>query len=356
MIARRRNSPQAPTRPLYIRLLIRLGRLVALFCLIVGLGFGVFWWLGLRMPGRSFDGPMPDLNDAQRQLAAQMRADVTHLAATIGPRNVVHERALAESADWLMQRFSDIGYTAQRDAFEVHRVTCENIIAQKRGSTRPERIIVVGAHYDSCFDAPGANDNASGVAAVLALADMFRDADCPVTLRFACFVNEEPPYFQQQHMGSYVYAQRCRQRNDDIIAMLTPETIGCYSDAPGSQTYPLPMLNWVYPSEGTFIAFVGNMGSRDLVRRSVRAFRQNAAIPSEGAALPGWIPGVMWSDHWSFQQAGYDGVMITDTAPYRYTHYHTQDDTPDKVDYERAALVVEGIADVIRELAGVETQ
>jgi hypothetical protein len=108
----------------------------------------------------------------------------------------------------------------------------------------------------------------------------------------------------------------------------------------------------VYPATGNFIAFVGNYGSRRLVRQVVGSFRRQAEFPSEGGAVPGFLPGIGWSDHWSFWQEGYPALMVTDTAPFRYPHYHRVTDTPDKLDYDRTARVVSGLEAVVRELAG----
>jgi Zn-dependent M28 family amino/carboxypeptidase len=198
--------------------------------------------------------------------------------------------------------------------------------------------------------APGANDNGSGVAAMLALARRFAGKPAQHTLRFVAFVNEEPPYFLTGQMGSFVYAGRCKAHGDRISAMISLETIGYFSDAPHSQTYPAPGLGVFYPSIGNFIGFVSNVPSRHLLRRAIALFRKHANIPSEGAALPAFIPGVSWSDQWSFWQHGYPGIMITDTAPFRYPHYHSATDTPDKLDYDRFALVVSGMEKVIEEL------
>ncbi len=167
------------------------------------------------------------------------------------------------------------------------------------------------------------------------------------------FVNEEPPYFQSAQMGSWVYAKACHDRDENVVAMISLETIGYYSDAPNSQHYPFP-FGLLYPSTADFIAFVGNTASRALVRETVASFRRHAQFPSEGAAVPGWITGVGWSDHWAFWQEGYPALMVTDTAPFRYPHYHDSTDTPDKLDYERFARVVDGLAGVVGDLADAE--
>jgi hypothetical protein len=227
--------------------------------------------------------------------------------------------------------------------------TCHNIEAEIRGA-RPE-IVVIGAHYDSVFGSPGANDNGSGVAALLALARRFAGKPTGQTLRFVAFANEEPPYFQTEQMGSLVYARQCKARGDQISAMISLETMGYFSDAPGSQTYPSLGIRPFYPSTGNFIGFVGNIRSRALLHRAILLFRQQAKLPSEGGALPSFLPGVGWSDQWAFWQCGYPAFMITDTAPFRYPHYHEATDTPDKLDYDRFALVVSGVEKMIAELA-----
>jgi hypothetical protein len=186
---------------------------------------------------------------------------------------------------------------------------------------------------------------------LLALARRFAAKVTSPTLRFVAFVNAEPFYFQTPQMGSYVYASRCKAHGDKITAMISLETIGYFSDAPGSQTYPAPGLGLFYPKVGNFIGFVANTHSRALLRRAMSIFRAQKKIPSEGAALPAFIPGVAWSDQWSFWQHGYPALMITDTAPFRYPHYHLSSDTPDKLDYDRFTLVVSAMQAVIADLA-----
>ena len=233
-------------------------------------------------------------------------------------------------------------------------MTCCNLAAEISGTSRADEIIVIGGHYDSVLveslPCPGANDNASGAAATLALARAFAELTPQRTVRFVLFVNEEPPFFQNPFMGSWIYAKRCRERDENIVAMFSLETIGYYSDERGSQKYPFP-LGLLYPSTGNFIAFVGNVGSRKLVRESIGSFRRHAEFPSEGGALPGSMPGVGWSDHWAFWQEGYPALMVTDTAPFRYPHYHQASDTPDKLDYDRMSRVVDGLERVVSDLA-----
>ena len=307
--------------------------------------------IGCIMPGRSYQGPWVPLSKEEALLKDALRRDVEHLAGTIGERSVEQYAGFMAAKGFLESSLRGAGYEARLQEYEVSGKACFNIEAEIRGKDRPKEIVVIGAHYDSVEGCPAANDNGTGTAAVLALARVFAGAATSRTLRFVCFANEEPPRFTTELMGSRVYARRCRERKEDIVAMLSLETIGWYSDEKESQKYPFP-FSLVYPSTGNFIGFVGNLSSYGLVRKTVRSFRAHTQFPSEGVATWSKIPGIGWSDHWSFWQEGYDAVMVTDTAPFRYPHYHMASDTPDKIRYEPFARVVSGLRNVVEDLAG----
>jgi hypothetical protein len=310
----------------------------------------------LRMPGHSYEGPAPVLTSDQILLRNQLRTHVERLAGTLGDRNAATQYAnLAAAADYIEGVFSNQGYVVQRQAYIPRQSaargrTCDNIVVEIQGTVRPDEIVIFGAHYDSVMGCPGANDNASGVAALLELARLQSGQPSARTLRFVAFVNEEPPFFWTGDMGSAVYAARCRARNENIVAMLSLETLGYYSDAPHSQKYPSPVFEWFFPATGNFVGFIGSSSARALVRKTVASFRHHAAFPSQGAALPGVISGVEWSDNWGFSGQGYPALMVTDTAPFRYSYYHTPHDTPDKLDYDRFAYVVSMLEKVMIDL------
>jgi hypothetical protein len=301
------------------------------------------WILCVRMPGRSHRGAFPPSTERQEELAAELRRDVHALAAEIGERSVRRREARHRAAGLVADRLREAGLEP--------RIRDGNVAGELRGSRIPGEIVIVGAHYDSAEGSPGANDNATGVAATLALARRFARSAPERTLRFVAFANEEPPSFGTDAMGSRIDARACRERGEDIVAMLSLETLGCYTDEPGSQRYPLPLLNLLYPDRGDFVTFVGNVASRSLVRRAIGAFRERAEFPSEGAALPGWIPGVGWSDHDSYWREGYPAIMVTDTALFRDPRYHTAGDRPEHVDFGRFARAVEGLVAVVEELS-----
>lgn len=305
------------------------------------------------MPGSSHTGPMKPLTRTEDRIRDNLRAHVEHLANTIGVRNLNVPGSLELSTQYLAKTLSASGYSGSNIRllpYEIGRREALNIEVEIPGNSRPDQIVIVGAHYDTVPHTSGANDNASGVAAVLELARMMRGRPAAATIRFVLFANEEPPYFQTPLMGSYAYARELRRQEANVTAMLSLETIGYYTDEPHSQKYPFP-LNLLYPGTGDFIAFVGDLRSRGLVRRSARAFREAVDFPSEGAAIPRFLPGVDWSDHWSFREHGYSGIMVTDTAPYRYAHYHLPGDTPGRLDYHGMARVLTGLESVIRSLA-----
>jgi len=315
--------------------------------IVVAAVLALLWWFGMKMPGKNISKAAP-LSPDEVALREELRGDVQKLAGEIGERNMWHYVQLNAAADYIEKSFSGAGLHPRRDSYEVRGQPCHNLEAGISGAL-PE-IILIGAHYDSVSGSPGANDNGTGVAAMLALARRFAAGQPKHTLRFVAFVNEEPPYFLSGEMGSLVYAGRCKARGDKIFAMISLETIGYFSDAPNSQIYPSRVLGAFYPNVGNFIGFVSNVHSRTLLRQLVALFRKKAKIPSEGAALPWFIPGVSWSDQWSFWKHGYPGIMVTDTAPFRYPYYHSAADTPDKLDYDRFALVVRGMQNVIEDL------
>jgi Zn-dependent M28 family amino/carboxypeptidase len=305
------------------------------------------------MPGTSFQGPLPPLTQQQKVLKEHLDHHVFTLAGTIGERNIWHYEALEASAAYIGATLQAEGHQVTAQPFNVKGQQIRNLEMLIRGTTQPNKTVIVGAHYDSVLGSPGANDNATGVAALLEIARLLVNRNLVYSVRLVAFVNEEPPFFHTQNMGSRVYAKRARARGDRIVAMLSLETIGYYSDMEGTQQYPFP-FGLFYPSTGNFIGFVGNIASRALVRRAIDSFRCRTPFPSEGTAAPGWLPGISWSDHWAFWREGYPAIMITDTAPFRYPQYHRPGDRPEMVDYERLARVVSGLAEVVIDLAGGE--
>jgi hypothetical protein len=308
----------------------------------------------IAMPGDSFRGALPAFTADERAAAQRMRADVIALADELGERRVGLGMSLSRATIQLLKRLQPLASRGVRPPWledvgaQGHHA--QNIAIDLPGATSGE-LVVVGAHYDSAPGTAGANDNGSGVAVLLELLQRFAARPPARPLRFVLFANEEPPFFQTAGMGSLTHAAGAKARGERILAMLSLETLGYYSDRPGSQAYPWP-LSLAYPDTGNFVAFVGDRSSAALVRRAIGVFRKTTAFPSEGAALPSGVPGVGWSDHWSFWQHGYPGVMVTDTAVFRDPNYHRASDRSGHIDFERLARVTTGLERVVRDLVG----
>jgi hypothetical protein len=308
-------------------------------------------WYMLAVPGRGHTGALPAATAAERDLAQRLQAHVTAIASS--PRNVQRDEALEKAARYIEQTLSQLGYAIDRQIFSVDGSAVRNIEAtlEARAGTAAVRTLVVGAHYDSYEDSPGANDNATGTAAVLELARLLKNWQPQSTrLRLVLFVNEEPPYFRTVDMGSWRYAERLSQRGEDVRGMISLETLGAFSDKPGSQRYP-PPFGLIFPSTANFAAFVGLPGGRGFLHEVIGSFRKHMSFPSIGGVAPDIVPGIGWSDHWAFHQFGFPAVMITDTALFRYPHYHSPSDTPDKVDYDKLARITKGLEHVLRDIA-----
>ncbi len=279
----------------------------------------------------------------------EVERHVRALSESIGERNLAHPEALRRAAEYVEEELRRAGYRPADQSYEVGDERVRNIEAELPGSG--SEILVVGAHYDSALGTPGADDNASGVAALLELARSLARRRFVRTVRFVAFVNEEAPYFQTDSMGSRIYARRCRERGEPIALMLSLETIAYYSDRPGSQQYPFP-LNLFYPTTGNFLGFVGNLHSRGAASCLARRFRDASGFPAESATVPESLPAVDLSDHGSFWEQGYRAVLVTDTAMFRYPYYHSAEDLPDKLDFRQLARVVGGLEGAVTDLAG----
>lgn len=282
---------------------------------------------------------------------AALRHDVERLASDIGPRNIYHYPALEQAADFIRLSFTTSGFEPRRQQYSARGKSFENIEAELRGTSAASEIFVVGAHYDSRRHSPGADDNASGVAALLALSRRFAGRPFARTVRFVAFTNEERPFLRTKMMGSRVYAEECRDRNEHIVGMVSLESLGYRSARPGSQR--LSLFGLVAPRAGDFVAFVANRESRELMEHSARSFAEARMVAAERYVLPTNFPGAWSSDHWSFWKSGYPAFMVTDTAPLLNPHYHKVSDTPETLDYEWLSGIEQGMARVIESVATV---
>jgi hypothetical protein len=302
-------------------------------------------------PRQPFRGPLPAADAATNALAARLRTHVATLAAT--PRNIGTPQALENAARYIEQELIRAGAPPRLQTFDVDGVEVRNIevvLDPPDGGPRAATI-VIGAHYDSAEGTPGAHDNATGVAALLELARALGSSSPGrARLRLVFFVNEEQPYGKTPDMGSWQHARRLRDSGEAVTGMIALETIGYFSERPGSQAYP-PPFGLVYGDVGNFIAFVGMPRARSFLRRALAAFRAETPFPSIGGVAPGFLEGIDLSDHWAYDRFGIPAFMVTDTAPFRNPYYHEPNDLPETVDYESLARVTAGLERMLRRIS-----
>ncbi|OGX09084.1 MAG: hypothetical protein A2Z88_08210 [Omnitrophica WOR_2 bacterium GWA2_47_8] len=286
---------------------------------------------------------------SMEEFAQGPKDTIAYLSLNIGNRNYRDYENLNKTKEYIQSRFEDMGYAVELQDFKVGGKVFSNVIAYKP-SVSKGGVVIIGAHYDTCFN-PGADDNASGVAGLLELARLLRDEESKRQIKFIAFVNEEPLFFMTENMGSRVYAKRAKSEKEDIKAVVILEMIGFFSDTPFSQRY-LPLLGMFYPNRGNFIAIVGNFYSRNIVADLALSYQQGAAVPLETLLAPSFVPGVNFSDHWSFWKDGFKAVMVTDTGYLRYPHYHRQSDLPKELDFVRMNLFLHHFKKSVLELAG----
>jgi len=298
------------------------------------------------MPGRPYSGAI-ELTPTEDEIAANLRRHVEQLAQTIGIRHYERAGSLNAAADYIEAQFWQSGYQPSVQNFSYPGGIGKNVIVE-RGKTG--KLLVIGAHYDTVPNSPGANDNASGVAVMLEMARILSTAQLSQRIQLVAFDNEEHCAQQWEDTGSHHYAQNLKARGEQLIGMWSLETLGYYNQRPQSQKFP-PPLDLFYPDKGNFLAFVGNTDSRELVRQTIRLFRaEHAGFPAQGIAAPPKFRDTERSDHRSFWQVGYPALMVTDTANFRYPHYHTPDDTIDKVDFSSMARITRLLAGVASSL------
>jgi len=304
----------------------------------------------IHMPGSSLHGTLPPLDPLQEQLREDLTQHVRILAEDIGERRSEHMAALNRAADYIEAQLRSYGYVPA--VREFGDKPYRNISVELHGREKQDQIIVIGAHYDTVWGTPGADDNASGVAGLLEIARALQGKRFPRSVRLIAFCNEEEPFYGTDDMGSRVSAEHSRNRDENIVAMFSLEMIGYYADEPRSQRYP-HVIRPFYPDKGDFIAFVGNLDSRYVLHRAIAAFRRQRVFPSEGMVAPEWlVPDIRRSDQASYWFFGYPGVMITDTSNFRNYGYHNMGDTWKTLDYGRMARLVTGLTAMIRGLAG----
>jgi Zn-dependent M28 family amino/carboxypeptidase len=286
---------------------------------------------------------------SHEQLAERLRGHVQRLAsAPRPPRSREHEQARAyirghlESSGFRVEEFTD-----REDDW-----SCINLLTRPLPEDDRLPLVVIGAHYDSIPTSPGADDNASAVAALIELARWIgpRLRDDPPTgarLQLAAYDLEE-----YGMVGSWLHAKEIKKKRIPLRGMISLEMLGYIDHRPGSQKLP-PVVKHLYPDVGDFIGVCGNEASQDLLQVVTQAMRSVPGLPVEHIAVPGngeLLPETRLSDHSSFWDHGYAALMVTDTSFYRNPHYHQPSDTAETLDYPFLAKVTAGVCEAASRL------
>jgi Zn-dependent M28 family amino/carboxypeptidase len=293
----------------------------------------------------------PAVTTSDDSKVTRLYGHVEHLSVKIGSRSVFEYEKLEDTRRYIVSVLEALGYVPRLQTYEYDGKIFGNVIVTIPGTARAGEIILFGAHYDTVRGTPGADDNASAVAVLLELCRAIKDASFDRTVTCVFFTLEEPPIFGSEFMGSYIYARRARNEGEDIRAMVCLEMLGYYSDRKGGQGFPLPFMSLLYSTTPNFIAVVGNLRARSLVKRVSSSLRKSSSMPVETLTAVSVIPGVDLSDHRSFWQIGYPAVMLTDTAFYRNPHYHRAGDTIEHLDFVRMADLLDGVVQAARDLS-----
>jgi Zn-dependent M28 family amino/carboxypeptidase len=277
----------------------------------------------------------------QKQIVIEnLYRHVEYLSVKVGERHLWREGSLSKTADYIESALAAQGYSVGRQTFSCYGKSVSNLIAEKTGTD--QEVVILGAHYDTVPGTPRADDNASAVVGLLELARLLKETSIQKTLLFVAFVNEEPPCFGSDRMGSMVYAKKLKEQGLSIKVMISLEMIG-YFKKESIQTYPLPGMGLFYPKTGDFIGVVGNFHSHRYVSLFKKAIKRHSSIDTRSLTAPEFFGGINLSDNYSFWQHGYRAIMVTDTSFFRNRNYHQEEDTIETLNFESMAEVVKGL-------------
>jgi Peptidase family M28 len=274
--------------------------------------------------------------------SARLRRHLQYLVSTPAPRNHQHVAVLDSVARYLGRELARSGGRVAEQPYEAGGQTYRNVLASFGPETGPR--IIVGAHYDVCGEQPGADDNGSGVAALLELARLLgQQGPLRQRIDLVAYTLEEPPYFRTRHMGSYVHAKSLHDQGAEVRGMVALEMLGYYDERPGSQHYPFGPLSLIYGTRGNYVTAARKFGHGRFSRPFARHYRRLAQLPVRRFKAPAWLPGIDFSDHLNYWHFGYSALLLTDTAFYRNRHYHQPADTLEKLDLRRLALATDAV-------------
>lgn len=281
---------------------------------------------------------------------ARIECDVRSLAV---PRHRLSSpEALGEAEELVARRFDAVGLDVHRQSFEWKGQEFRNVVGVRAGSDPARPIVVVGAHFDSVAISPGADDNASGVAALLELSRLLAPRQFAATVHFVGFNLEEiqewvPPTYR---VGSRAYVSELKQKSTAVAGAFVLEMVGF--TGPRQAVLAGVQIFKRVPKAGTFLAAIGDAGSQALLEAMERSARDVVPLVTLAVPLRGYLlPDTRRSDNARFWDAGFPALLLTDTAELRNPNYHRPTDTPETLDYRFLGKVVEAVAGAVADVA-----
>ncbi|WP_082891138.1 M28 family peptidase [Chryseobacterium glaciei] len=266
---------------------------------------------------------------------------LTALTKTPQFRNYKNLDQLNTIAEYIHQNFNKYSDSTSFQEYKVGEETYKNVICSF--GTENKKRIIIGAHYDVCGDQQGADDNATGVTALLELARMLKGQKLNYRIDLVAYTLEEPPYFRTENMGSYIHAKYLKDNNIDVYGMASVEMIGYFKDEKNSQDYPLGILSWIYGNKGNYITLVRKIGAENFVKNFIEGFKDSNQVKAKIFSAPKFVTGIDYSDHLNYWKFGYSAMMITDTSFFRNKNYHQTTDRLETLDLKRMTKVIDGI-------------
>ena len=297
----------------------------------------------LLLPGRPALAQMVQPRSVAAADTARLRQHLTYLTTTPQPRSYQHPAVLDSVAAYVADRLRAAGaHEVGAQPYQVQGRTYCNVLGTFGPAAGPR--LVIGAHYDVCGEQPGADDNGTGVAALLELARLLgQQPSLPYRIELVAYTLEEPPFFRTANMGSYVHAAALKAAGIPVRGMVALEMLGYFDDRRGSQQYPIWPLKFIYGSRGNYVTVAQKFGNGPFGRRFARRYRRVAGLPVKRFKAPAWLPGIDFSDHLNYWKFGFPAVLLTDTAFYRNQSYHQTTDTLARLDLRRLALAVDAL-------------
>lgn len=306
--------------------------------------FFLMTWIGVVTP-ELLRGEQKIVSVSPQNLEAHVKT----LSEDFHPRNYQQLDNLNKTAEYIFKHFNAAGANTNYQGYSVTGKSYKNVVGVFNEGAK--ETIIIGAHYDSCADTPGADDNASGIAGLIELAYLFGEKAPNCQIELVAYTLEEPPFFGSKKMGSYQHASMVAEKGQRVIAAIVLEMIGYYSNKRNSQDYPSKWLNFIYPNKGNYIGLISNKENKLLTKYFKKWMRSYTDLPVHALNADASVPGIAASDHSNYWNFDIPALMVTDTAFYRNKAYHTPNDTADRLNYDSMAEVVSATYESVKVLS-----